>query len=356
MKKTVKRTVLLLSLLIIAAIGYYGYSIITFGLNIEKKPEESRFHRSEANSADKGTPEIPEWEGKEKVNILLMGGDSRGLLDKQNPRSDTMMVLSLDPVTKQAYLFSILRDTYVEIPGHWRDRANAALAYGGPELAMRTISNLLGIPIQYYVFVDFEGFIALVDAIGGIDYYVEKDMKYISRADGPEYSIDLKQGMQHLDGNMALQYVRFRHDALSDYARTERQRNFLKAVAKKMQTPSSLITLPNTLKKVEPYIETNLSLGTMLRLAKLAYDTKADELVTEQLPPHSLLREERISGSSVITVDPEQLRAYVQEVYQRPKPTDAGTSGEGAGTDNAGSGGSGTGGTGGTAGTGRTAA
>ncbi len=126
------------------------------------------------------------------MNVLILGGDSRGLKKNEIPRSDSMMVASIDPVTKKAYLFSILRDTYVKVPGHGNDRINTAVATGGPNLAMKTVSDLLGIPIQYYVYTDFQGFIALVDAIGGIELEVEKDMKYRD-SEEPEFDINLKK-------------------------------------------------------------------------------------------------------------------------------------------------------------------
>src|SRR5690606_33232027 len=116
-----------------------------------------------------------------------------------------------------------------------------------------TVGNLLDLDIQYYVFVDFQGFINLIDAIGGVEFEVEKNMYYHDPAD-PEYTIDLKKGLQVLDGDKALQYVRFRYDTLGDYTRTGRQRELMKAIAKKMLTATSILTLPNTLQKIEPYI------------------------------------------------------------------------------------------------------
>lgn len=103
-----------------------------------------------------------------------------------------MLVASLDPVTKKAYLFSILRDTYTNIPDYGKERINTAITHG-PNTAMKAVSDLLGIPIQYYVYTDFQGFIELVDAVGGVDFYVEKDMRYTSKADNHEYDIDLKK-------------------------------------------------------------------------------------------------------------------------------------------------------------------
>lgn len=220
-------------------------------------------------------------------------------------------------MTKQVHLFSILRDTYVDIPNHGKSKINAALAYGGPKLVMKTVSDFTDLPIHYYFYVDLDSFIALVDAIGGIELEVEKDMKYTDTADKQEYQIDLKKGLQHLDGNKALQYVRFRHDALSDYTRTERQRKFLQAVASKMQSVSSLAQLPNILDKIAPYIETDMDLGQMIKLAVLGYKTKANEIKSIQLPPMELLKEETINGASVITVNKDQLQQYIQEQFEK---------------------------------------
>ncbi|OXM86485.1 LCP family protein [Paenibacillus rigui] len=325
MVRKIKWTLLTLLLLLLVGVGYYTYAFLHFANNIQSKPEGKIFgtvtSKGTSKPAESYTP--PKWEGKQRVNVLLLGGDSRGLKKNEIPRSDTLMVASIDPVTKKAYLFSILRDTYVKIPGQGEDRINAALATGGPNLAMRTVSDLLGIPIQYYVYTDFKGFIALVDAIGGIDIDVEKNMKYTDAEDGHEYDIDLKKGMQHLDGKTALQYVRFRHDAMSDFARTERQRKFMTAVAQKMQSTSSLIRLPKILNSVDPFIETNLSTTDMLKLGSLGYEAKTEGMVSQQIPPSDLLIEKRVGGAEVISVNKDKLQAYLKLLFEGKDPATA---------------------------------
>lgn len=310
-------------------VGYNIYSFYSFANQINRNPEDSMFKevRNNPNLANEDL-EPPKWEGKERVNILLLGGDSRGLAEHEIPRSDTIMVVSIDPVTKKAHLFSILRDTYVAIPQHGHNRINAAITMGGPELAMKTVSNLLGIPIQYYVYTDFKGFIALVDAVGGVDIEVEKDMKYSDSADGHQYDIDLKKGLQHLDGEKALQYVRFRHDALSDYARTERQRKFMTALLDELQSTSSIMKLPKILSSVDPYVETNLTVNEMLKLGVLGFDIKASEVVSQQIPPSELLQEKTINGASVITVDPDKLHVFVRELFEQTDNPDFDAAGE----------------------------
>jgi LCP family protein required for cell wall assembly len=319
-------SVLGLVIILLCFVGWRAYGTYNQLESIQKPKEESRFGQFESK------PEVkpPQWEGSERVNVLLMGGDERGLRKGEVARSDSMLVVSFDPVTKKIHLFSVLRDTQVDIPGFKANRVNAAITLGGPELAMKTIGNLMGLNIQYYVYVDFQGFIKLVDTIGGVDFYVEKDMKYTDAADGHVYDINLKKGQQHLDGDKALQYVRFRHDRLSDFTRTERQRDFLKAIASKLQSGWNLVRLPDILGEVTPYMETNMSAGDMLKLASLGY--QSHQAGSAQIPPMELVTEEKVDGAAVLGVrNLDALKGYVQAtlikddtlVVPSPSPTSA---------------------------------
>ncbi|RJX39659.1 LytR family transcriptional regulator [Paenibacillus pinisoli] len=295
-------------LLVIAGAVVWGAGIYKELDSFQKKPEESIFKDIEPDK----TVDIPKWEGKERVNIMLLGGDARDAQEGEIARSDSILVASFDPVTKKAHLFSVLRDTYGEIEGY-RGRINSAITVGGPSLAMKTVGDLLGLEIQYYVYTDFEGFKSLIDTIGGIYFEVEKDMRYRDNADKNRYDINLKKGYQLLDGDKALQYVRFRHDAMSDYTRTERQRNFLKAVAKELQSTWNLIRMKEILESVSPYIETNLSVSDMLKLGQLGVDSHIGG--TAQIPPMELVQEMNVGGASVIGVrDKDALLGYVQEI------------------------------------------
>lgn len=312
MWRKVKWIALACTAVILCVIGYYGYSFYQFGNHIQENQQEPFFTPYIPQNTSQTEEAPPKWEGKERVNILLLGADSRGTSKNATPRSDTIMIASVDPVTKKAALFSILRDTYVKIPGHGQDRINSAFALGGPNLTMKTVGDLLGLPIQYYVYTDFQGFMALVDAIGGIELDVEKDMKYHD-SEEPQFDINLKKGLQHMDGKTALQYVRFRHDALSDYSRTERQRKFMTAVAQELQTTSSILRLPTILNKIDPYITTNLSITDMIKLGALGFDVKAQGVNGVQIPPSNLLEEDSIGGASVLTVNPAKLQKFVKE-------------------------------------------
>lgn len=272
--------------------------------------------KSPAEGSEAAPVAIPEWEGTERVNILLLGGDARGVDEGQVARSDSILVASFDPVTKKAHLFSVLRDTYVNIEGHGRGRINTALTQGDFPLAMRTVGDLLGLDIQYYVYTDFEGFKAMIDTIGGIYFDVEKDMDYVDNADDNRYDIHLKKGYQLLDGDKALQYVRFRHDAMSDFTRTERQRNFLQAVSKELQSTWNIIRMKKILDSVEPYVKMNISVTDMLKLGQLG--VKSHVASTTQIPPMELIAEDRVGGASVIGIsDEDELRSYVQMTLQQ---------------------------------------
>lgn len=319
MTSRTKRTLWsVLAVVIVAIVGfavYYFSSIYNQLNNLHKEGANSPFKNVQQVDQVRA-PEPPKWEGTDMVNILLMGVDGRGIQKGEVPRSDSMMVVSLDPVKKKIHLFSILRDTYVDIPGYGKNRINTAITHG-PNTAMKAAGDLLGIPVQYYVYTDFQGFIKLVDAVGGIDFKVEKDMHYTSNADKHEYDIDLKKGMQHLDGKTALQYVRFRHDAMSDFSRSGRQRAFLEAVAQKMQTTTSIANLPNILEQVSPYIDTNLSVNDMWKLANVGYQSAFAG--SEQVPPMKQLVDKNVGGAQVLTVrDPEELKKYVQDIFNNP--------------------------------------
>lgn len=258
-------------------------------------------------------PAPPEWNGTDRINVLLLGGDSRGVKKESHPRSDTMMIASIDPVSKDIHLFSLLRDTYTPIAHHGSNRVNTAVTFGGPRLAMSTVSDLTGLPIHYYVYTDFEGFISLIDALGGIDYEVDKAMRRTDNADDPRYNIDLKPGLQHMDGVTALQYVRYRSDIRSDYGRSDRQRQFLSAIADEMKKATSLLRLPQLLDSIAPYIETDIPPSDLLKLARLGMKLDTGNIAGIQLPQDGAFKNQIIDGMDVLVVEPDKMKSYVQE-------------------------------------------
>ncbi len=320
-----KRKVLLISLSAVLAVAigiviYWAIGVINAINDFNPSSDDNIF----PSVPPEEVVEVPKWEGKERVNILLMGVDARDAQPGETARSDSMMVASIDPVTKKAHLFSILRDTYGLVEGHGQDRINAAVTYGGPPLAMKTVGDMMGLEIQYYVYTDFEGFKALIDTMGGIYFDVEKNMRYRDNADGNRYDINLEKGYQKLDGDKALQYVRFRHDKMSDFTRTERQRNFMMAVAKEMKSTWNIINLPEILQSLKPYVHMNLDFFDLVKLATLGFDLKISG--SAQLPPMNLVIEKKVNGADVIGIrDENKLREYVQEVLSADEGLEEGS-------------------------------
>lgn len=216
--------------------------------------------------------------GQHKVNILVLGVDER---DGDKGRSDTMFVATIDESTKAVSLLSVPRDTRVKIPGYGWDKINHAYADGGSELSQKAVENLLGIPIDYYVTIDFAGFYKIVDAVGGVDVDVEKRMYYEDPYD--ELVIDIRPGLQHMNGKTAIQYVRYR-DSEGDLGRIERQQKFIKAMFKQIASPSVITRIPGIIREVNSVLKSDLSTADMLNLAKIVNDAAKQGIKTDTVP------------------------------------------------------------------------
>ena len=198
-----------------------------------------------------------------KKNIVVMGCDVR---KGDAGRSDTLFVVMLDKSKKNAALLSVPRDTRVKIKGHGWDKINAAFAYGGQKLTRETVQDFLGIKINNYVLVDFQGFKGLVDAVGGVDINVEKRMYYYDPFDG--FEIDLRPGLQHMDGKTAMQYVRYR-DEEGDIGRIRRQQKFLMALYRHIASKNIIAKIPGVSKQIMSMVKTDLSLKEMVELGNV---------------------------------------------------------------------------------------
>ncbi|MGC9398522.1 MAG: LCP family protein [Anaerolineae bacterium] len=227
---------------------------------------------------------FPEWTGTERLNVLILGVDERAQWDEPAWRTDTIMVATLDPVTLEAGVLSIPRDLWVEIPGYTHNRINTAhyigdydnYPGGGPALAMETVEHTLGLEIDYYVRVNFQAFIRLVDEIGGIDVSVEETIDDPLYPDA-NYGYDplyIEAGEQHFDGEMALKYARTRHSGNGDFDRARRQQQVVRAILEKVTQPAVLMRLISQAHElygvVESSISTDLKLDQMIALASLA--------------------------------------------------------------------------------------
>lgn len=309
LKKVGIRVLWLFCITFIIFAGYYGSVLYNFSERINQHSQNNQLALAKTNTK---LIKLPEWKGTEPVSILLLGTDKRE--NESSMRSDTLLLLNINPETKQAYLFSILRDTWINIPGHGSNRINTSFEMGGPDLTAKTVEALTGLPIQYYMTTDFKGFEKMVDALGGLELFVEKDMDYLLYENDGYYDIHLKEGMQRLDGRKALQYVRFRHDKMGDFSRTERQRKLLKALASQAKSNLNAFNIPQILNELSPYISTNMETNDMLRLASLATIVRWSEMGTEQIPPFSILEEKRVRGAQVIDPHIEETKGFIHNL------------------------------------------
>ena len=214
-----------------------------------------------------------------KKNIVVMGCDIR---KDDVGRSDTLFVVMLDKSKKNAALLSIPRDTRVKIKGHGWDKINAAFAYGGQKLTRETVQDFLGIKLNNYVVVDFQGFKGLVDAVGGVDINVEKRMYYYDPYDG--FEIDLRPGTQHMDGKTAMQYVRYR-DEEGDIGRIRRQQKFLMALYRHIASKNIIAKIPGVSKQIMSMVKTDLSLKEMVELGNVMRDMVEKEGLKMSMVP-----------------------------------------------------------------------
>ena len=226
---------------------------------------------------------------KDKATIMIMGVDERS---DDVGRSDTLMVATIDPVRNEASLLSIPRDTRVAIPRNGYDKINAAYAYGGERLTQTTVEDFLGVRIDHYVIINTHAFQKIIDAIGGIDINVEKRMYYEDPWDDDGgLIIDLRPGMQHMDGKTAVTYVRYR-DEEGDIGRVRRQQKFMRACVDAVTTPAILPRLPGIISSVIDSVKTDLTVRQMLEFIGTLKESQAKGLRTDMVPGRPLYIDE----------------------------------------------------------------
>lgn len=242
-----------------------------------------------------------------KKNIIVLGVDERPEEDDPG-RSDTLFIVMLDTNNKNVSLMSIPRDTRVHIPKYGWDKINHAYPLGGHNLTQRTVEEFLGIKVNNYVMVDFKGFKGLVDAIGGVDIDVEEDMYYRDSWDG--FTVDIKKGKQHMDGEKAIQYVRFR-DWDGDIGRVKRQQRFIMAMYDKIASEQLLKNIPGLAKQLTSMIKTDLNVAEMVTLGKALHTMVRETGVKMNTVPGD---GEYIGGISYYLPDVKGTRKLVAEM------------------------------------------
>lgn len=272
----------------------------------------------------------PTWDGGSRVNVLFIGVDARDWEAKSEaPRSDTMILFTIDPISKTAGMLSIPRDMWVNIPGSGYGRINTAysigegsrLPGGGPGLAMKTVEQFLGVPVNYYGQVDFGTFIMMIDTIGGINVNVRERLVLDPVGTGMD-KVVITPGNRHLVGWKALAYARTRKTEGGDVDRAQRQQDVIFAIMEKVFSPDYFPTFvkqaPVLYQQMASGIHTNLSLDDGLRLAVLLRDIPKENIKTGVIDYDMVVMDSTtLNGerASVFKPRPDAIRVLRDEIF-----------------------------------------
>ena len=284
--------------------------------------------------------QYPQWDGASRINIVFFGLRGGDISQGDCPLcTDTIILLTVDPTTKTAGMISIPRDMWVNIPGFGYSRINTAwtsgeaakLPGGGPGLAMKTVSQFMGVPVQYYVQVNFDTFVALVNQIGGIDVYSDERLVLDPMGNGKDHKVITCCGIRHLDGAIALAYARCRDESQGctdgDVGRAKRQQKVILAIREKVFSPEYFTKLmaqaPQLYNIFSSGIHTNMSLDDALKLAVLAKDIPV-ESIKQGVIDNSMTVFENVTlagqNASVIKPVPDKVRLLRDEIFTSGGP------------------------------------
>ncbi len=272
-----------------------------------------KFTQSGESLQPSSGPTPQPWDGSSRVTVLVMGLDYDDTEARKVPRTDSMMIISMDPQSRTAGILSIPRDMWVNIPGFDYAKINTAyflgesyqLPGGGAGLAVQTAQDFIGVPINYYAQIDFDAFVKFIDEIGGIYVHVPRKIKVsiiggitVKADNGKTFTREekvLRPGVQKMDGATALAYARNRHTGGGDFDRAARQQQVVDAVRSKILDLNMLPTLiakaPKLYSELSKGVHTNLSLDQIIQLALYAAQIPADSIT------HGLIAEDMAIGT-----------------------------------------------------------
>ncbi|MBC2721417.1 MAG: LCP family protein [Desulfosporosinus sp.] len=296
-RRALKLILIAVTITVALAVGFLGYKLFF----------ETGKILPQGNVSDSTPTGVQGFENR--VSVLLVGADQRP--EQKSFSTDTIILASVDPETKQTSLLSIPRDTRVALKGHGYVKINEVVALTDLATLQSTVEELTGETIVGYVQTNFQGFKKIIDTLGGVTVNVEKDMYYETGDDEDGY-INLRKGEQRLDGAKALQYARFRHDALADISRTARQQVVLKAVAKEVFRISTIPKLPFLVPQLMDVVNTNLAAKDMLTLSRVAVGFDSSKVISQTLPGSFL----DLDGISFWKVDPDEVKKVVENLFQ----------------------------------------
>ena len=277
---------------------------------------------------DLGEPEasIEPWDGSKRINVLFMGLDYRDWEAGEIPRTDTMILLTLDPLNKTAGMLSIPRDMWVDIPGSDHAKINTAyylgeaykLPGGGPQLAMDTVEEFLGVPIDYYAQVDFMTFVDFIDLLGGLDIHIHEEIT-VGIMGEKDKDVKLSEGVQCLSGLEVLGYARSRYTAGGDFDRATRQQYVIMTMREQFLTFNMLPVLvskaPELYAEFSSGIKTNLSLDQIIRLANLALSIPEENIHQAVIGADVVYNSKSPDGLDILIPIPDEIRLIRDEIF-----------------------------------------
>ena len=253
-----------------------------------------------------------------RQNVLILGIDSNGRgTDKwEGTRSDTILIVNIDPKTHSIKAISIPRDSKVYLPdNHGVQKINSAHALGGVGLVKKTLKETFGIKIDKYVLIHDEAVEKIIDALGGLPIYVEKRMVYHDYT--AKLHIDLQKGNTVLNGKQAVGYLRYRKDGLGDIGRTQRQQWFMKSFFDRLHSPQIITKIPEILNVANSYIKTDMSLYEMSQYASMLRGIDKNKIEIATLPGAPNQR----GYISYWILDPNKTQEVINRMIYRDKPT-----------------------------------
>jgi len=324
-----------LVLAILAAVYVYGFvakfikevTIIDLpGAPVIEAAVDDESAASEQTGEALGEPTVEPWDGISRVNLLFLGLDYRDWEAGETPRSDTMILFSIDPVSNTASMLSIPRDLWVNIPGFGYYKITEAyflgesshLPGGGPALATQTVEQFLGVPIQYYAQVDFSTFIEFIDEIGGVRIVPTTDVEV--EEFGSEYTQVLKAGEVYtLNGSLALSYARNRYTGDADFGRAQRQQQVVTAMMERIteynQLPALIEKAPTLYASLSSGIRTNLDLPGLIKLGNLMLGIPTGNLQKEIIGTDMVLLAQSPDGLSILKPIPDKIRELRDRLF-----------------------------------------
>ena len=314
-----KITIWILGVILVVILGAVG-GVYFYGNYLFNKLEKVEIDKDDIGITEEVEEKLSQYSDS-IINIALFGVDA---VDGEAGRSDSIMIATIDTVHKKLKLTSIMRDSYVAIDGHGNDKLNHAYAFGGPQLAIKTLNENFDLNIEDFASVNFETLPKIIDKIGGIELDIDADeleyingyIAHLNNINGTSEPAIESTGLQHVSGTQALAFCRIRYTSGGDYKRTERHREVLTKIFEKIETLPAT-SYPSLLLEVLPMVNTSLTYNEILDLGTEVLKLGDSSMELERFPLDDYCEGEMIGGIYYLTFDKattvDQLHSYIFE-------------------------------------------